>query len=123
MSGNDRQRIVVQQERQAPYEPGRDRMPYRDFGLRPMTEGRMTARAIKAAPGKQADAPMRANDGESRFLYVVDGWLEVAYDDLGPVRLEKGSMAYEPPTARRAHVAHGDDLLVVEVATAIDWTK
>jgi quercetin dioxygenase-like cupin family protein len=123
VSENDRQRIVVQQERDAPYAAGAGGMLVRDFGLRPMTAGRLTARAIKATPGKRADAPMPAHDGETRFLYVVDGWIELAYEDIGSVRLEKGAASYEPRTAPRAHVAHGDDLALVEVSTSIDWTQ
>ena len=123
VSGNDRQRIVVQQERDAPYEAGADGMLCRDFGLRSMTGGRMIARAIKASPGKRADVPIRTHDGETSFLYVVDGWVELAYDDVGRVRLEKGGVTYEPPTARRTHVAHCDDLVLVEVSTSIDWMQ
>ena len=123
VSGDDRQRIVVQQERDAPYQAGADHRLYRDFGLRPMTQGRMTGRAIKSTPGKRGNAPMLAHDGEERFVYVVGGWVELAYDDLGTVRLEKGALVYEPATARRADVAHGDDLLLVEVSTSVGWTR
>src|SRR5215472_4331602 len=52
MSGDDRQRIIVQQERDAPYKEGlRDCFRYRDFGLTELTGGRMVAQAIEVLPG------------------------------------------------------------------------
>src|SRR5262245_51932405 len=93
MNGNDRQRIVVQQERDAPYKEGlRDDVLCRDFGLKELTGGRMVAHAIKTQPGKQAHGKWRTPELQFRFVYVADGWAEFEYEDIGSVRLEKDSM-------------------------------
>jgi hypothetical protein len=48
---------------------------------------------------------------------VTKGWVEIEYEDIGRVRLEKGSMAYRSPTTRRSEVVHGDDVVILEVLT------
>jgi len=121
MSGDDRQRIVVQQERDAPYEPGpNDHLLYRDFELKPMTGGRMLAQAIKTQPGKHSDGQRRAHESHFQFVYVANGWIELEYDDVGKVRLEKDALAYQPPTVRHAELARGDDAVIVEVVIGRD---
>jgi quercetin dioxygenase-like cupin family protein len=118
MSGDDRQRIIVQHERDAPYKAGlRDDFLCRDFGLMPLTGGRMVAQAIKALPGKRPHRHWHSGSPDFRFLYVADGWAELEYEDIGAVRLEKNSMVYQPPMIRHAEVALSDDVVIVEVVT------
>ena len=118
MSGDDRQRIVVQQERDTPYKAGlNDYSLFRDFGLKELTGGRMVARAIKVLPGKRPHRRWHAQNPDFRFVYVADGWVEFEYEDIGTVRLEKDSMVYQPPMIGHAEVAHGDDMVIVEVVT------
>jgi len=122
MSGDDRQRIVVQQERAADYETRLgDRRLYRDFGLKELTGGRMAAHAIKGLRGMRPHGGWHAHDLDFQLVYVADGWMEVEYEDIGAVRLEKGSMVYQPPMIRHAEVAHSEDLVVVEVVTPAEF--
>jgi len=116
MCDDDRQRIIVQQERDAPYKAGlKDDFLCRDFGLMPLTGGRMVAQAIKALPGKRQHRQWHAASSDFRFLYVADGWAEFEYGDVGTVRLEKNSMVYQPPMIRHAEVACSEDVAMVEV--------
>jgi len=118
MRDEDRHRIFVQQERDAEYKPGlRDYFVYRDFGLEELTGGRMVAHAIKVLPGKHPHGQWHTHDLGFQFVYVADGWVEFDYEDIGKVRLEKGSAVYQPPKIRHAEVAHSDDVLILEVVT------
>src|SRR5262249_46075955 len=118
MSGDDAQRIVVQQERDAGYKAGLgDYFLYRDFGLKELTGGRMVAHAIKVLPGKHPHGQWHTDNLYFQLVYVADGWVQFEYEDIGTVRLEKGSMVYRPPMIRHAEVAHSDDLVIVEVVT------
>jgi quercetin dioxygenase-like cupin family protein len=118
MSADDRQRIVVQQERDAEYKAGLgDDFLYRDVGLKELTGGRMVARAIKVLPGKHPHGQWHTDNLHFQLVYVADGWVEFEYEDIGTVRLEKGSMAYQPPMIRRAEVAHSNDVVILEVLT------
>ena len=121
MSGDDRQRIVVQQERDSPYEPGpTDEFLSRDFGLERLSGGRILAHAIKTSPRTDSHGRWHTHDRRFRLLYVADGWVKLEYEDIGNVRLEKGSMAYQPPMTRRAELAHSTDVVIVEVVMSGD---
>ncbi len=118
MNGNDRQGIVVQQERDAPYKAGiREDLLCRDFGLKELTGGRMMAHAFKRLPGKNARGRWCTPEAGFRFVYVADGWAELEFEDIGTVRLEKDSIVYQPPMIRHADVAQSDDAVIVEVVT------
>jgi quercetin dioxygenase-like cupin family protein len=118
MSGDDRQRIIVQQERDSEYKAGLgDDFLHRDFGLKELTGGRLVAQAIKGLPGKHERRPWHPHDRHFRFAYVADGWVELEYEDIGAVRLEKASMVYQPPMIRHAELAYSDDVVIVEVVT------
>ena len=122
MTGDEKQRIIVQQERDAPYGAGlRDCFQYRDFGLSALTDGRMVAQAIKVPPGGRPRRQWHAPDPRFRFVYVADGWAEFEYEDIGTVRLEKNAMAYQPPMVRYAEVACSNDAVIVEVVTTPDF--
>ncbi len=122
MTGDDKQRIIVQQERDAPYKAGlRDYFQYRDFGLNGLTDGRMVAQAIKVLPGRRPRRQWHTPDPRFRFVYVADGWAEFDYEDIGAVRLEKNAMAYQPPMVRHAEVACSNDAVIVEVVTTPDF--
>jgi quercetin dioxygenase-like cupin family protein len=77
----------------------------------------MVAHAIKARPGEHPNGQWQTHDDRFRFVYVADGWVELEYEDIGTVRLEKGAMAYQLPMIRRAELAHSDDMVLVEVIT------
>ena len=122
MTGDDKQRIVVQQERDAPYGAGlRDYFQYRDFGLSGLTDGRMVAQAIKVLPGGRPRRQWHTPAPRFRFVYVADGWAEFEYEDIGTVRLEKNAMAYQPQMVRHAEVACSSDAVIVEVVTTPDF--
>jgi quercetin dioxygenase-like cupin family protein len=117
MSGDDRQRIIVQQERDAEWKPGlNDYFLYRDFGLKELTGGRMMAQAIKMLPGRRPHRASHAYSPHFRFVYVADGSAEFEYEDIGAVRLEKGATVYQPPMTRHTEAAHSDDVVIVEVS-------
>ncbi len=108
-------RAVVQRAGDAPYEAGlRDYFVYRDFGVRQATGGAIAAHAVKVEPGRHPHGQWHTHDLGFQFVYVADGWVEFEYEDIGLVRLEKGSMVFQPPMIRHAEVAHSDDVLILE---------
>ncbi len=118
VSGDDRQRIIVQQERDAEYKAGlTNDFLCRDFGLKKLSSGRLVAHALKGLPGKRPNAQGHTQNFHFQLVYVANGWAEFEYEDIGTVRLEKDSMVYRPPMIRHAEVAHSDDVVIVEVLT------
>ena len=84
MTGDDKQRIVVQQERDAPYGAGlRDYFQYRNFGLSGLADGRMVAQAIKVLPGVRPRRQWHvriAQPGDRRHLRDMDELLGLLRD-------------------------------------------
>jgi hypothetical protein len=115
MSGDERQRIIVQQERDADHEAGPVAGSlYRDFKLARLTGGRFVARAIKRIPDARPEGRRGFRDFSSRIVYVSEGWMESEFDDVGTVRMRRGSVACQPPAILRSDIAHGDGLTTIE---------
>lgn len=118
MSADERQRIIVQQERDAVYKAGPgDGLLYRDFKLARFTGGRFVAHAIKRIPEGQPGRRREIRDSNLRIIYVADGWLQSEFEGLGTVRMRKGSIACQPPAILRSDIAYGDGLTMVEAIT------
>lgn len=90
---------------------------YRDLGLRGVTKGKVQAHVIRARPGLHADAPRHWHDLDFQFVYVLKGWVLFEYDGYGQVKLEAGSMVYQPPRIRHKEIAHSDDLELLEITS------
>lgn len=115
MSGDERQRIIVKQERDADYEAGPFAGSfYRDFKLARVTGGRFVARAIKRIPEAQPEGRRGIRDSISRIVSVAEGWMESEFDDVGTVRMRRGSVACQPPAILRSDIVYGDGLTMIE---------
>src|SRR5436309_2909339 len=75
---------------------------YRNLGVHAATDGAFGAHVIRAVPGFHATGQWHTHELGFQFVYVLNGWVEFEYEyeDIGFVRLEKGSTAYQPPMVR-----------------------
>ncbi len=122
MGGIAGSRVVVQHAADAPYEAGlRDYFVYRDFGMKAATGGAIASHAVRVEPGRHPHGQWHTHALGFQFVYVADGWVEFQYEDIGRVRLEKGSSVYQPPLIRHAEVAHSDDLVILETVAPADF--
>jgi hypothetical protein len=55
------------------------------------------------------------------MVYVLRGWVEFEYDDIGVVRLEAGASDYQPPRIRHREVRHSEDLEMLEVTAPAEF--
>ena len=88
---------------------------YRDLGVDDVTQGGFGAHVIRAVPGTHAEPQWHAHAVGFQFVYVLNGWVEFEYEDVGRVRLEKGSSIYQPPRVRHRELAHSDDVEMLEI--------
>jgi quercetin dioxygenase-like cupin family protein len=122
MGDTTERRAVVQHARDAEFEAGlRDYFVYRDFGVNGATKGAIGAHMVKVVPGTHPHGHWHTHDLGFQFVYVLDGWVEFEYEDIGRVRLERGSMVYQPPLIRHAEVAHSDDVVILEIVAPGDF--
>ena len=94
---------------------------YRDLGLRDATGGQFGANVIRAVPGTGAKPEWHTHALGFQFVYVLQGWVEFEYQDIGQVRLEKGSSVMQPPGIRHREVSHSADLEMLEITSPAEF--
>ncbi len=88
---------------------------YRDLGIAEASGGRIGAHVIRAVAGEGAKPAWHTHTLDFQMVYVLRGWAEFEYEDIGTVRLEAGSSVYQPPGVRHREIAHSDDLELLEI--------
>lgn len=95
----------------------REYFEYRDLGVLDASGAAFTAHVIRAIPGKQAKPEWHNHSTSFQLFYVLKGWVEFEYEDIGRVRMEAGASVYQPPGVRHRELCHSDDLEVLEVVS------
>ncbi len=90
---------------------------YRDLGVADASRGGFGAHVIRAVPGEHAAAQWHTHSLDFQMVYVLRGWVEFEYADIGRVRLQAGSSVYQPPGVAHREVTHSDDLEMLEVTS------
>ena len=90
---------------------------YRDTGVREATGDMFTAHVLRAVPGKAAVSQWHFHDVGFQLFYVVKGWIEFEYEDVGKVRLVAGSTAFQPPGIKHREISHSDDAEILEIVS------
>lgn len=112
------QETVVTHARDAVFDTGlRAFFAYRDLGIRAASGGRVGAHVIRAVPGTHANPQWHTHALDFQMVYVLRGWVEFEYADVGRVRLEAGSSVYQPPGIRHRELAHSDDIEMLEITS------
>jgi quercetin dioxygenase-like cupin family protein len=94
--------------------PGlRDYFLYRDLGVRRATSSKLGAHVVQAVAGKHVDIEWHVHDVDFQFLYILEGWIECAYEDIGTVRIEKSTVVYQPPVIRHTELSQSDDVTIL----------
>ena len=109
---------IVTHLEDAEFEQGlRGFFAYRDLGIRDATQGRMGAHVIRAVPGEGAKPEWHIHELDFQMVYVLQGWVEFEYEDVGFVRLEAGSSVFQPPRVKHRELRHSDDVEMLEVTS------
>ena len=94
---------------------------YRNLGIPEATGGKMGAHVIRGVPGEGAKPEWHLHELDFQFVYVLKGWVEFEYEDIGFVRLEAGSSVFQPPQIRHREVRHSDDVEMLEVTSPAEF--
>lgn len=94
---------------------------YRDLGVAAASGGRIGAHVIRAVPGEGPKPEWHTHTLDFQMVYVLRGWVEFEYEDIGAVRLEPGASVYQPPGIRHREVAHSDDLELLEITSPAEF--
>jgi quercetin dioxygenase-like cupin family protein len=99
----------------------RNYFEYRDLGIKRATRGKVVAHVIRARPGKAPHGQWHRHDCDVQFVYVLKGWAEFEYADVGRVRMKAGSCFYQPPNIPHREIRHSRDLEMIEVVAPADF--
>jgi quercetin dioxygenase-like cupin family protein len=102
------------------FKPGlREYFEYRDTGMMEATNGNFAAHVIRVVPSKIADFKPQWHNHEISFqmFYVLKGWVDFEYEDVGVVRMNVGSTVYQPDRIRHRQVECSDDFEVLEIVS------
>lgn len=94
---------------------------YRELGVPDATGGAFGAHVIRAVPGDGAKPEWHLHELEFQFVYVLKGWVEFEYEDVGFVRLEAGSSVVQPPRVRHRELRHSDDVEMLEITSPAEF--
>ncbi len=94
---------------------------YRDLGVRGASGGAFGAHVIRAVPGEGHKPEWHTHDLAFQMVFVLRGWVEFEYADIGAVRLEAGSSVYQPPGVRHREVRHSEDLEMLEITSPAEF--
>lgn len=94
---------------------------YRHLGIPDATGGKLGAHVIRAVPGEHPKAEWHLHELELQFVYILKGWVEFEYEDIGFVRLEAGSTVLQPPLVRHREVRHSDDIEILEITSPAEF--
>jgi quercetin dioxygenase-like cupin family protein len=115
-------RTTVRHHSDAAFDTGlRAFFAYRNLGVAGATEGQFGAHVIRAVPGAGPKPEWHTHTLGFQMVYVLQGWVEFEYADIGPVRLEIGSSVVQPPGIRHREVAHSDDLELLEITSPAEF--
>ena len=78
---------------------------YRDLGIKGASTGKVGAHVIRAVPGAHANGEWHLHELDFQMFYVLKGWVEFEYEDIGHVRLEAGSTVMQIARSRSASTA------------------
>lgn len=93
---------------------------YSDLGVTAATEGRLRAQIIGVDAGMTQPTGWHYHVCEAQFVYVVRGWLDLAFEDGTEHRLKVGDSLLIPGGVKHNEFATSDDFQILEVSLPAD---
>jgi quercetin dioxygenase-like cupin family protein len=94
---------------------------YRHLGIPEATAGKFGAHVIRAVPGTHSGGDWHLHELDFQFVYVLKGWVEFEYEDIGIIRLEAGSSVLQPPRIKHREIRHSDDIEMLEMTSPAEF--
>ena len=105
----------------APFVPGRRAFfTYRDLGVNAASSGRMRAQIMAASEGMSKPTGWHYHVCEAQFVYALQGWVDLEFEDGQKIRLQAGESLYIPGGLRHNEIATSDTLEILEVCVPAD---
>ncbi len=89
---------------------------YRDLGVTDATGGRMRAQVTSADAGLSEPTGWHYHECEMQFVYLLEGWVDLEFEDGRKVRVEAGDSVMIPGGERHQEVRTSESLRLLEVS-------
>ena len=93
---------------------------YRDLGVSAATSGRLRAQIMSATEGMSKPTGWHYHVCDGQFVYALQGWVDLEFEDGQTVRLRAGESLYIPGGLRHNEIATSDTLEILEVSVPAD---
>lgn len=95
---------------------------YRDLGMAEATDGRITAKHIRAIQTFDKETGWHWHDMTAHFVYVLKGWVEFRFDGMSEaVRVTAGSCLSQPAGVAHNVIGQSEDLELIEINMPADY--
>ena len=97
-------------------------LSYRDLGIEKETNGSIRAHIIRAEGGAyQGSGEWHYHILDDQFVYVLQGWADVQFEEQEPVRVKAGTCFYQPSEIKHAFLACSKDFEALEVCLPAEF--
>jgi mannose-6-phosphate isomerase-like protein (cupin superfamily) len=93
---------------------------YRDLGVTAASSGRMRAQIMSATEGMTKPTGWHYHVCDGQFVYALQGWVDLEFEDGQTIRLQAGESLYIPGGLRHNEIATSDTLEILEVSVPAD---
>lgn len=95
----------------------RDFFTYRDLGVAEGSAGTMRAQVMKATQGLSEPTGWHYHECDGQFIYMLEGWVDLEFEDGRTIRVEKGNSLFIPGYLRHNEIRTSDKMEILEVSS------
>lgn len=100
----------------------RANVEYRDLGMTEASDGRISAKHIRAIRPFDKETGWHWHDMTAHFVYVLRGWVEFRFDGVTEsVKVVAGSCLSQPAGVAHNVIGQSDDLELLEINTPANY--
>ncbi len=110
-------KLAISSKADAKYVEGRRAFfQYRDLGVTEATGGRMRAQVTSTDAGLSEPTGWHYHECEMQFVYMLEGWLDLEFEDGRKVRCEAGDSVMIPGGERHQEVRTSESFRLLEIS-------
>ncbi len=95
-------------------------LKYADLGVVDASGGQVRAQLMSATDGLSEPTGWHYHVCDGQFIYMLSGWVDLAFGDGDTVRIEEGDSMYIPGGVPHNEIATSDGFELLEVSVPAD---
>ena len=118
---NDAMDFVIARKSSPSYVKGRrDFFKYRDLGVTAASNGVMRAQVTEGSAGMTRPTGWHYHVCDGQFVYMLKGWVDLAFPDGETVRIEEGDSLFIPGGLPHNEIATSENIELIEISVPAD---